>query len=224
MMNDGTGADKVGGDLHQDKKALTRAARPPRPEGCKWPFLVARTSGFRWQRCNRPKCSRRCRDVWGWKRAKCVCRSFLTLPPSHFATIHPQEGMTNATFCVALGKFMLALRRRVAGLAYLLVREWVRGVMHAHGLFRAERISQRAMRRVVREAKVVANVRASVKPARNPAGVAVYIFKAGRKKKAELPPQGYRGRLFTKSRDFLVTSFAVLWRAIQAERVAQDGN
>jgi hypothetical protein len=157
--------------------------------------------------------------LWGWKRAKCVARSFADAPPSHFATIRPGPGTDNRGFAVAAGKFLLALRRRVSSLAYLVVREWVQGVMHAHGLFRAARITRRA----VRESKAVASVRVSLKPVRNPAGAAVYVFKAGKSKKAELAPPGFRGRIVLLSRGLLTASFAKLWRLVQAERLAKKG-
>jgi hypothetical protein len=196
------------------EEALIRAALPPKPEGCKQPLLVKTGLGLWWRPCGRASCCRRCRDWWGRKRARCVSRSFADLPPTHFATILPRAGMTNVLFAAALGKLLLALKRRILGLSYLVVREWVNGVMHAHGLLRAVRMT----RRQVREAKAVASVRVRVKPVRNPIGAAVYVFKAGEKRKAELPPPGYRGRLLLTSRDFLTASFAKLWRIVCTER------
>lgn len=197
--------------------ALTLTSRPV---GCKHPFLAPSNGGPRWRRCGRGTCSRGCSDLWRWKQSLSLIRSFEILPPSHFATILPRSGMTNAVFGLAATRFVAALVRRVRGLAYLTVREWRNGVEHRHGLLRGP-----VTRRAVRESRRFAGVRASVRPVRNVIGVANYVLKVTNQpdKKAELPPAGFRGRLFTASRGFLVKPMRALWKTVRAERAARRG-
>jgi hypothetical protein len=185
---------------------------PTKPAGCKRPY---RTGGG-WRRCGRPKCCRGCRDLWGWKQASCLSRSFTTLPPTHFATLRPRPGATNPAFGEASAKFLRALSRRSPGLEYLKVNEWRNGVQHAHALLRAQEVSRRA----VHESRRVAGLRCAVKRVRNPTGAARYVFKHTRRpdRKAELPPAGFRGRLVMASRGFLTKPFHELWSGIRAGR------
>jgi len=219
IMNESASRDKPGGASSSPSiKPLIRAALPPKPVGCRWPFLTGERE-LRWRRCGKPKCCMGCRKLWGWKRAKCLVLSFATRPPDYFSVIRPAVGMTNAAFAVALNRFMLALRRRVKCLAYFICREWSRGVMHAHGLFRAHEIHLTA----VRAAKGLADVRVTMTRAANPIGAAIYVLKAGKQMRPELAPPGFRGRLLLISRDFLSESFVKLWKAAKAEYAARKG-
>ena len=129
--------------------------------------------------------------------------------------------MTNAEFSEAVAKFMLALRRRVSELTYLLVREWRNGVQHAHALLRVRRLTRTAMR----ASREVAGVRCSAARVRDVDRVASYVFKETKRieKKAELAPANFRGRMYTVSRGFLTKSFTKLWRELQdARRAAKE--
>lgn len=145
--------------------------------------------------------------------------SVATAPPTHFATIKPLAGATDAEFSKAASKFLRHLRKRTGGgLEYLLVNEWsARGVRHAHVLLRAV---DGLPRRVVREAVSVAGVHASVEPVRNVVGAVRYVFKDGRnlKPKATVTPASFRGKVFVASRGFLVKSRRKIWSEIQAAR------
>jgi hypothetical protein len=204
------------------KKSSFRAPYPPRPTDCRNPRLVPTRAGPVWKRCNRPKCCRVCRDGWAWKQASAVQQSVAERPPTHFLTIHKRLGvfLTDAAFSKALGRFFLALGRRVSGkLEYLVVNEWSKGVRHAHALVLAP---GGIPRRACREAAAATGelLRITCETVHNPLGAVSYLFKHTRRRdrKAELPPVGFRGRLFTSSRGFLVRPIEALWREFRASR------
>lgn len=153
--------------------------------------------------------------------AKCVRRSVLVQPPTHFLTLRPGPLVTaSKAFARGRVKFLNALKRRLPNkrLEYLVVNEWRNGVPHAHALIRVGgSMPRRKMRRAVREAKGVAGLRVSVRPIRNVMGAANYIFKHTRRpeRKAELTPQSFRGRMFTASKGFLTKPFDELWREVK---------
>jgi hypothetical protein len=156
----------------------------------------------------------------------CLRRSVAILPPTHFLTLHPgAAGTTDKAFSGAITKFLKALRRRSPGklLEYLVVNEWKDTVRHAHALIRVGgSMSFRAMRRAVREAKVLADVRCSVERVRSVTGAANYLFKHTRRpeRKAELAPETFRGKMYTVSKGFLVKPFKELWADVRRDRDA----
>jgi hypothetical protein len=207
----------------------TQQLAPPsssvRPAGCRHPIPPC-PGAPRWRRCGRPKCCRDCRDLWAWMMAIRLRRSFKTLPPTHFLTLHPgASGATDKAFTKAITKFLKALKRRCPAqqMEYLLVNEWRHGVRHAHVLIRiVHPMSRRAVRQAVRTARDVAGVRCSGARVRNVMGAANYIFKHTKRleRKAELTPAGFRGRMYTVSKGFLTKPFKELWQDVQKTRRA----
>ena len=158
--------------------------------------------------------------MWAWKQASVLCRSAREWPPTHFATVAPREGMTDAEFGKASGKFFAALVRLMPGLKWFRVREWSGGRVHDHALIRADRVSRRAVRR----SKLLAGVRASVRPVRSVFAACRYLVKHGRwSSKAEVVPKDFSDKLFTSSRKFLVRAFADLWKELRGERSGKRG-
>lgn len=203
------------------KNAPIRSAPSPRPPGCKRPYLAKSTTGLVWKRCGRPKCCRGCRDVWGWKRVSAICLSVATRAPTHFLTLRRARVLSDQEFGKATACFLRALARRCQRcLEYLLVREWVGGVPHAHALVIVRRVTRAAVRSATEATKGL--IRCSCCPLRqNPAAAVRYVFKHTRRpeRKAELPPAGFKGRMFTTSRGFLIRPFKELWREFRESRL-----
>jgi hypothetical protein len=220
-----TAADSIAGEgLFQDSPCtslpiLRTHQLASRPRDCKKP--IPPRPGFpRWRLCGRPKCCRRCHDLWAWKQAKCLLRSVAVLPPTHFLTLRSvASGRTDEAFSEGIDKFLKALRRRCPdGFEYLMVNEWRKGVRHAHALIRVDEFMPfRALQRAVREAKEMAGLLCSVERVRDVIAVTKYIFKdlADPDEKAELPPAAFPGKIFRPSRGFLTKPFKQLWRDVR---------
>jgi hypothetical protein len=204
--------------LPNHKNALIRSARPP---GCKRPYLARSADGPVWKKCGRAKCCRQCRDLWGWKQASAISASVAVRVPTHFMTLRRVGVLSDTDFGKAAARFLRSLARRCEqGLEYLLVREWVKSVPHAHALL----IVRRVTRKAVRSALVATGelFRCSCCPLRkNPVAAVRYVFKVTHRpeRKAEIPPAGFRGRMFTASRGFLTRPLKELWREFRDTRL-----
>lgn len=202
---------------------------PKRPRDCRHPRLIRQKNGFvRWQRCGRPNCSRRCRDIWAWKKASSVLLSVRHYGkhPSHFMTLIRLQGAmpTEKEFSGAVSRFFELLKRKVPSLEYLWINEWTKrkGIRHAHALLTTpSEIRKPLLRDVAKRAAI--RVR-SYKPIRNLVRVVNYIFKNVRNstKKARLQSPDFRGRLFTASRRFLVKPIDKLWREYRESRLPSE--
>jgi hypothetical protein len=116
---------------------------------------------------------------------------------------------------------MVRARAALGGaLEYARVFEWSQGCIHAHLLLRvAGRIPRGLVKRTLDKVRA-GGYRVSCKKVRSVGGMARYFVKhlKDRKKKAELTPEGFPGRVFQASLRFLTKSYSSLWREIQAER------
>jgi hypothetical protein len=124
----------------------------------------------------------------------------------------------------ALQQFVKALTRLRAaiggGLEYARVLEWSKCRPHAHLLVRAAGRLDGALVRGVFEAVRPCAYRVTCQPIRQLAAITKYFVKDLRdvRRKAELTPRGFKGRVFQASGNFLIRSLRILWREIQAER------
>jgi hypothetical protein len=128
----------------------------------------------------------------------------------------------------AIGRFLRKLRYRLkrAGFTceHLLVHEWHDGQRHEHILIRT---GGEVTRELVRELwqKALPGVRFTCHAAAviNPAGLARYIVKDIRDNgKKELPPEHFRGRVYSYSRDFFTKRVVELWREQRAVWFGSD--
>ena len=200
-------------------RQLSPRPHPTRPRDCRHPHLIGTpTGGGKWVRCGRASCGSECRRKWAWKQSLCLVRSSRELPPRFFASVLPQSGTTNAEFGKRSQKFLQALVRRVSDLEYCRVSEWRNGIRHDHLLLRVARL----LGAWVREAKSLAGVRVAVRRVRNVIGACYYIVKHTRRpdRRPEQQPSGYRGRIVSFSRNYLIVPFKQLWKLVCAERVA----
>src|SRR5262249_54233251 len=113
------------------------AVPPPVPHRCprarrRWDPAARRE--YR-QICASPKCSVECRKRWAWKMARCLIRSFQTLPPTHMIRLTAFAMLTDRELTKRIRQFLDRLRYRVP-LEYLLVNEWSDGHRHVHILVR----------------------------------------------------------------------------------------
>lgn len=95
-MATGQGEDKV--RLHQEyyrtvpNTVASRAGRPPHVIGCHRARLVP---GVGWTRCGRPSCSRKCRNLWGRRKALAMLLGIDPVnPPTIFVTLTRPPGST----------------------------------------------------------------------------------------------------------------------------------
>jgi hypothetical protein len=139
-------------------------------------------------------------------------------------TIHRprRQWLTDRDFSNAVGKLFVVMRRVLgSGVEYLLVSEWSHGVRHAHALLILGRHDRDTVKVAVE--RVGVPLRVTCKPLRKDPGAAVrYIFGDMDGKRVELPPESFRGRIFTYSRRFLVRPWKELWKEFRDREWQQD--
>jgi hypothetical protein len=126
--------------------------------------------------------------------------------------------LTETAITEAQGKFYGLLRRR--RIEYFAKREWSNGNPHLHLVLIAPGGLDTADVGDLWRKALPAGTRAThyCEPIRDPEGLAHYLGKH-RGVAPELPPEGFKGKLHTASRGFLVRPTKVLWR----EQLAAGG-
>jgi hypothetical protein len=118
---------------------------------------------------------------------------------------------------LAMTRFLRRLRYRLerlgSGLEYFALHEWSEGHQHTHILVRIDADVTREMIRPM-WAKTLPGVyfTCHCEPVRSAVAIANYVVKNLKDaSKTELPPQSYRGRIYTYSMAFFTKRVATLW-------------
>ncbi len=170
--------------------------------------------------CGKTSCSRQCRDIWAWKHWLCLQRSFETLPPTHHVVLHPIKSQAADTFAKDIGKGMTRLGTALdSQVEYARVFEWKKGRIHAHLLLRVTGPIPRGRVKQVMDKVRPGGFRVSCMPVESVPAMARYFVKhlTDRDRRAELTPDGFRGRVFQASRAFLVRPLAKLRQELLTE-------
>jgi hypothetical protein len=119
---------------------------------------------------------------------------------------------------LAMTRFLRRLRYLLkglgSGLQYFALHEWSEGHQHTHILVRTVPDLTREMIRPM-WAKTLPGVHFTChcKPVRSAVAIANYVVKNLKDaSKKEVPPDSFRGRLFTYSRHFFTKQIAILWK------------
>jgi hypothetical protein len=144
--------------------------------------------------------------------------AFKDVPPTHELRLTIIGVVSIRRLSRALSAFLRRLKRCLR-FAYFRVIEFHLGQPHAHLLVRTDgELTEGQVRVLWRGAVPGRCADAHCAPIRDTARIARYVVKAIRDEhKKELPPEEFRGRLISYSRDFLPRSV----RLLQAELVAK---
>jgi hypothetical protein len=150
----------------------------------------------------------------------CLDRSFRTLPPTHHVVLTPIGNRAGDTFGKDIGKAMTRLRTALdEQVQYARVFEWSKGRIHAHMLLRVPGCIPRGLVKRMLEKVRPGGYRASCKSVEPVPAIARYFVKClnDRSKRAELTPEGFRGRVFQASLGFLIRPLAALRQEVLGE-------
>jgi hypothetical protein len=119
---------------------------------------------------------------------------------------------------MTLAAFLRRLKRHLR-FAYFRVIEFRQGRPHAHLLLRIEGdLTEKLVRHLWRASAPGRYADAHCAPIRDPIRMARYVVKAIKdESKKELPPEGFRGKLITYSKDFFPRSVKQLRAELLAE-------
>jgi hypothetical protein len=117
----------------------------------------------------------------------------------------------------AISRFLKRLRYRLSrlgsGFEYFAVNEWSDGHRLTHILVRTEAdLTQPLVRALWKKTLPHLDVTSHCDRVRNPVGMANYVVKHLKdSSKKELPPEEFKGRIYTYSRHFFTKQVAALW-------------
>jgi hypothetical protein len=199
--------------------ALQEGAPVLKDCGRVWPYRDGK--GERQERrCRNPRCCFAGRDRWARRIAAVLRRSFRTRPPTHEVRL--------TIFGRGAGDLLRALRRMLARLKYQLrvrqgaefefsrIIEWSpEGQVHAHLVLRTTGdLTEDTVRELWLKSCPAGGASSHCEPARSAVALAKYVVKDLLKDEDKtLVPAGFRGRVFSCSRNFLTARAAALWRA-----------
>jgi hypothetical protein len=170
--------------------------------------------------CEKTHCSRQCRDRWAWRYWLCLERSFRTRPPDFFVVVTPINRRAGGTLATDIGKAMKRLRKALSRpVHYARVFEWRNMLIHAHLLLRVSgRIPRDSVKRAFDWVRA-GGYRVSCERVRSAGATARYFVKCLKdwRKRAELTPKDFRGRVFQASAKFLSKPIRQLRQELLAE-------